>query len=356
MTWVKEFSRSASNLLKGQVLEGFQPLDFYHFFPLWYDLWIARISQAITKLDLESRHFNEIREILPPPSNMRAILMKLISSYHASHAENKEYYLKDYKLVANFFARLLKESCPDDPFALKSNPFQTKSEIDGLIKNIKWNKADIQYARKIGRLITAVGSFVHGLYNDLVTDLGWDAYGPYHLESKQIFLIRHFPNLRPKELWPKRYLASAKEIIIYTVYSGVELEISFVGCHTISHGLSPVEGMKKFAVSADKKPLDAITIDNLIDEFSFKATEIYKEIRQLDFEDLKSLVMKQECYQLKMLFDQAGIDWRPTDEMISRIKNKPLLRNIFPHGKLIKTTTEFEKIFGICEFEKSVLE
>jgi len=351
MSWIKEFSKSASNVFKGQVLEGFQPLDFYHFFPLWYDLWVASIAHAIKKLDLESKHFSEIKGILPPPSNLRAILIKLIPSYHAKPTENK----KDYKSVANFFARMLKESCPDDPFALKSNPRHTNSEIGTFISHIKWNKADIQSARKIGQLITAAGSLVHGLYNDVVTDLGWDVYGPYTLKSNQVLLIRHFPNLRPKELWTEKLLANVKEVVIYAIYENVLWKISFVGCHTISKGQSPVAGMKKFAVRADGEFLKIDEINNLVDEFSIKATEIYKQIRKMNFEKLKLLVMKQECYQFKKLFDKAKIDWQPTDEMIARVKNKPLLQGIFPHGKLIETIKEFEKIFGIDEFEREIL-
>jgi len=351
MSWIKKFSKSASNIFKGQVLEGLQPLDFYHFFPLWYDLWVANIAQAIKKLELESKHFSEIKEILPPPSNMRAILIKLIPSYHAKRVENK----KDYKSVANFFARMLKESCPVDPFALKSNPRHTKSEIGTLISNIKWNKADIQSARKIGQLITAAGSLVHGLYNDVVTDLGWDVYGPYTLKTNRALLIRHFPNLRPNELWPKKLLSNTKEVIIYAIYEDVAWRISFVGCHTISKGQSPVVGMKRFAIYADGEFLQTEEISNLVDEFSVKATEIYKQIRKMDFENLKLLVMKQECYQLKGLFDKAGFDWQPTDGMMARIKNKPLLKGIFPRGKFIETTEEFEKIFGIDEFEREIL-
>lgn len=351
MSWIKEFSKSASNIFKGQVLEGFQPLDFFHFFPLWYDLWVTNIAQAIKKLELESEHFNEIREILPPPSNIRAILVKLIPSYHANPTENKE----DYKLLANFFARMLEESCPDDPFALKSNPLHTSAEIDALITITKWNKADVQSARKVGQLITAAGSLVHGLYNDVVTDLGWDVYGPYFLGPNQTFLIRLFPNLQPEELWPEKFLASVKEIIIYAIYEGVDWNISFVGCHTISNGQSPVIGMKKIAVYADGEFLKVDKINNLINELSIKATEIYKQIRKMDFEKLKLLVMKQECYQLKKLFDKTGVGWQPTDEMIARVKNKPLLQGIFPRGKLIETMGEFEKIFGIGEFEKEIL-
>jgi hypothetical protein len=350
MSWIKDFSKSASNLSKGQTLKGYQPLDFYHFFPLWYDLWIKNIALIIRKLQLEKKHFLEIRNLLPPPSNIRAILIKLIPSYFAGKAKNKT----DYKLVANFFARILKEGCPKDPFALKTNLLHSNSEITNIIKNIKWIDANIQTASKIGQIITAAGSLVHGLYNDLVTDFGWDVYGPYAIK-KQTLLIRHFPNLKPKELWPKKNLANIKELYIYTIYENIEWTTNFVGCHTTSKGKSPVISMKKFAVIADKKQLDLIEINNLTNKLATKATNIYNEIKSMNFEDLKSLVMKQECYQLKILFDKAKINWEPTNEMILRTKNKPLLKNIFPLGKFIKTTKEFNNIFGINKFEKEIL-
>ncbi|MFA5051637.1 MAG: hypothetical protein WC544_01075 [Patescibacteria group bacterium] len=351
MTWIKEFSKSAASLFKGQVLEGFQPLDFYHFYPLWYDVWMSNIAKVIKKLNLATKNFNEIREILPPPSNMRAILIKTITAYYANPVVNKQ----NYELVSNFFARLLTESCPDDPFALTSNPLHDNSEIAYLVKQIEWSKADTQSARIIGQCITAIGSFVHGIYNDLVTDFGWDAYGPYALPSNQTLLIRSFPNLQPRELWPEIYLSSINNITIYSAYEGVDWAISFVGCHTISKGRSPVQGMKKFAVYADGKLLDINQISMLTDELAVKAADIYKIIHKMDFEKLKLLVLKQECYQLKKVFDKAGINWLPTGEMAARIENKPLLKNVFPHGKLIKTTAEFENIFGINTFQKEVL-
>ncbi|MFA6524877.1 MAG: hypothetical protein WCT33_01245 [Patescibacteria group bacterium] len=351
MSWINEFTKSASSLFKGQILAGFQPLDFSHFLPLWYALWITNIAHTIKILDLESKHFDEINEILPPPSNMRAILVKLIPAYYANPTKNK----KDYNIVANFFARMLKECCPNDPFALKSNTIHTSTEIISLVSNINWNNADIQSARKVGQLITATGSLVHGLYNDLVTDLGWEVYGPYISTIKQTLLIRLFPNLQPKELWPEKYLASMKEITIYATYEDVEWNISFVGCHTISNGKSPVEGMTKYAIYGDGKKLNLINTENLIDELSKKATDIYSNINSMSSENLKLLVMRQECYQLKLLFDEAGIDWQPTAEMIEVVKSKQILHGVFPRDKFIESTEEFKKIFGIDVFEKEIL-
>ncbi|MBU1037369.1 hypothetical protein KKF32_05115 [Patescibacteria group bacterium] len=355
MSWIKPFSKATFKVFAGQVLEGFQPIDFFHFFPLWHDLWVAKITEIIKKLNLGNKHFKDIKYLLPPPSNIRAILLKLIASYHASSIKNKN----EYKLVANFFAKILQESCTNDPFSLTSNPYHSKEEIRDLVQTIPWKEADTTIARKIGQLITAVGSLVHGQYNDVVTDLGWETYGPYqiqHLKQNYTLLIRHFPNLAPKELWPQKYLASAKELIIYALYQDVKWEIYVVGCHTVSKKGNPVTGMKKYAVIADDKTVSQEKMIEFIKESSNKAEAVYQEIKGMDFEQLKLMVMTQECYQLKLLFDKADINWKPTKEMLERIKNKPLLKNIFPHGKFIETADEFMKIFGVKKFAKEVLQ
>ncbi len=353
MHWINQFTEGTFGLFAGQVIEGFQPLDFYHFFPLWYDLWLKRVVLAIRTLDLENKSFQEIRHLLPPPSNIRAILIKIVPTYQGYQEKNVE----EIRLVTNFLARMLLESCPQDPFAISSNPYHTKDEVDSIVKNIKWTDADVKQARTIGQLITAVGSLVHGLYNDVVTDFGWDVYGPYSIilnNNEHSFLIRHFPNLSPLELWPQDYLASVKEVIIYAAYQGIEWEISSVGCHTISKSGAPVQGMRKFAVMADGKYLSLDNIRDLVDEISKKAEAIYNEIYKTDFEQLKAKVMLQECYQFKAMFDAAGIDWQPTEEMKSRIRGKALLNNILPRGKMMTTIDEYKKLFGISRFAKEV--
>ena len=352
MSWIKDFSKSAITMFKGQVIEAWQPLDFYHFFPLWYDLWLSRVAQVITTLNLEFKSYSEIKNILPLPSTMRAILIKIIPSYYANPADSKN----DYRLVSNFFARMLQESCPEDPFAYSKNPFHSKTDINTIINSTSWDTVNPLVAKKIGQLITATGSLVHGFYNDLVTDLGWEAFGPYNLETGQELLIRFFPNLQPLEIWPEDFLASIKELTIYGIYQEVDWKINFVGCHTTSSGKTPVEGMKKISVYADGQVLNIEKLDNLINEFSEKAIKIYQKIRSMNLEEIKVLAMKQECYQLKKLFDQAGVEWQPTIEMQERVKNVPLLKNIFPQGKMIQTVEEFEEIFGIHKFRQEVLE
>jgi len=265
----------------------------------------------------------------------------------------------NHRQVANFLANSLLKICPDDPFAEKSSPCHRDEEIKRIIGDLKWGKSDVKIARQLGQLNAVAGSLVHGLYNDVVTDMSWDVYGPYSVNFKgedYIMLIRHFVNLAPHELWPEKYLASVKEIKIYALYQGVDWEINAVGCHTISKSGNPVEGLKQYVVLVDGHKVQGDELDDLIDEFAGKAENLYKEIKKMSLEEIKEKVLLQECYQLKKIFEAAKIDWRPTEEMLARVRNKPLLKNIYPLDKLITSVEEFDEIFDVKKFTEEVLE
>lgn len=354
MSWIDEFAKGSFSLYSGNTLSAFQPLDFFHFYPLWYDLWLARIVEAMKKLQVENKHYQDLKHALQTPSNMRAILQKLIPTYKGLTNKN----IQHHKLVGDFFARMLEEACPADPFGKHTNQCHTAEEINDLYTTLTWQEADIPVARKIGQLLTAAGSLVHGQYNDVVTDMAWDTYGPYKITERgqdYTLLIRHFPNLAPKELWPQNFLASITDLKIFALYQNVEWEIACVGCHTIAKSGNPVEGLKKYAILADGKPLTMDQVNKIITELSQKAEAIYKQIRTLDMEQLKQLVMLQECYQLNKLFAAAKMDWRPTEEMTERIKNKPLLTGVVPLGTLMTDLEFYKKEFGLNKFAEEVL-
>lgn len=352
MSWIKSFTHSSFNLFAGNILDAFQPLDFFHFYPLWHDLWVKRIVIVIKSLDLESKKFQEIKHLLPPPSNMRAILQKLIPCYQGVKEKN----IEEYRLVTNFFARMLVESCPNDPFAMNSNIAHSDLEIGEMIKNIQWQSGDSCSAKKIGRLITAAGSLVHGLYNDLATDFGWEAYGPYTVGEKENILVRHFPDLQPLDLWSENFVAPIKDLVIYSWYENVEWEISFVGCHTLVKNGDQIAGLKKFAVVADGRLLSIEETVFLVELLAKKAETLYKEIRTKDIEEIKKMVLRQEHYQLKKMFDAAGLDWNTTAEIHVRVENKPLLSNLLPRGKILVSVEEYKEEFGIKYFAKEVLD
>ncbi|GEM_PF-2048740 len=352
-SWIQDFAKGSFLLTQGQSIDGYQPLDFFHFFPMWYDLWVERIASVIDELHLEEKSFSELKHLLPSPSNIRSILIKMFPSILGKTFFPRE----EYKKVAQFFARMLKEGSLEDPFACKKNIIHSEEELKEFLQKISFENGNPENAKIFGQLITALGSHVHGLYNDVVTDFGWDAYGPYeiHFENEPYaFLIRHFSHMMPEELWPQEFLLSQKEIFMFGLYQGVKWEIGYVGCHTIPTIGSPIQGLKKFAIIADGKALNEKEIFELKEEAAWKATSLYQEIHKFDFESLKEKTMLQECYQLKKLFDASKYDWKPTQEMLVRIEGKPLLSSIIPKGIFMETLEQHIEIFGIRKFAKEI--
>ncbi len=350
MHWIERYNKGIYQIYAGNTIEGFQPLDFFHFLPMWYDLWIERIIVVMDKLDVERKSYQELREFLPTPSSLRSLLQKIMPGYQAFVIKNPT----NCRRVTDFFARMLMEACPGDPFAENSSPYHTNDEVSDILRNSQWQEGSVAAARLCGRLIAAAGSMAHGIYNDVVTDYGWDTYGPYQLGDEKELLIRHFPNLQTPELWPERFRASVKEVLIYGWYQGVRWKISGVGCHTLVKKGSPITGLKKYLITADGRPLSVPAIEALTGELIGKAEILYRKIRKKNFEELKQMVLLQECFQLKKLFDAAGIDWRPTPEMIARIENNPLLTGLIPHGKMVGSLAEYVEMFGIDTFAREV--
>ena len=75
----------------------------------------------------------------------------------------------------------------------------------------------------------------------------------------------------------------------------------------------------------------------------------------MNFEQLKEMVIMQECYQFKGLFEAVGMDWRPTDEMMERIKGKELIKDQFPLDLIIDNIEDYKELLGLNEFEKELL-
>jgi hypothetical protein len=355
MSWIKEFTEGTFSLFSGNTPDAFQPIDFFNFYPLWYDLWIDRTAAIIKQLDLEHKSFQEIEKLLPGSSSILALPQKISVSYKYFINKNPE----NCKIVCDFAARMLMEGCPGDPFKSISNPCHTPEQVNQILSGTQWQTGDPIIGKALGKLIAASGSLVHGLYNDLATDYGWDTFGPYRVnhESKNYeLLIRSFPDLSPGPLWDSELLPSQKTVTIYGLYEGVEWQINGVGCHTTILKGSPVTGLKKYAVIGDGKSLGLEEINLLVAELSEKAEDIYKKIGTKNFEDLKNMVMWQECYQLNKLYDAAGVDWRPTQEMLDRIKNKPLTEGAVPHGIMVSTLEQYKNLYNIRYFAKEVLD
>ncbi|MEW6407512.1 MAG: hypothetical protein AB1465_02370 [Patescibacteria group bacterium] len=349
--WIDQYARASYQLFSGNVLEAFQPLDFYHFFPLWYDLWLDKIYVAIQKIKKEETSLNKIVKYFPPPTSVRSFFKKIVSSF--PHLSRQEVF--KFKEIVSFLYNVLKHQCKKDIFAQNSNIIHTPAEINDILKNIKWQKSDKESAQNLGQLCMGIGHLINGLYNDVVTDVSWDVYGPYNISKKfknkkTILLIRDFPNLKPIELWPETQAVKKikyKEIKIYTIYKNLNCHIGYIGCHTTFSGGQVTGNMLKYAIIVDGKyKNDLGEIRKLKDYFLRLAVEQWPRLKNLSFEKLKQKVLLQECYQLQRFFEFLKIDWQPTEEMKERIKDKPLLSGIYPRSRIINFK-EYCEYFGV---------
>lgn len=353
MNWIDEFAEASFSLYSGNTLSAFQPLDFFHYYGLWYDLWLRRVAKAMDALDVERKSYQELRHLLPTPSSMRALLQKAIVAY-IGKSESPDL----YRRYTSFIVRMLREACPSDPFGKTSTPLHSEREVGELVAHTAWEKGTPGAARALGKLLASTGSLVHGLYNDVVTDFGWDAYGPYPTEKDGgpfTLLIRYFPDLQPG-LWSETLEAPVRTIEIRQLYmSDVKWSIGCVGCHTLLIEGDPIHGLAHFAAYADGRPISLKKINELTAELAIRGEAIYREIRTKDFEQLKEMVMLQECYQLKKLLDAAGVDWTPTEEMKAAVQGKPLLTGLFPTEQLLTNLDDYKEAFGINRFAREVV-
>lgn len=293
-------------------------MDFYHFYPLWHDLWLDHIYEGIQRFNSKDLSLEKSIAIFPPPSSTRVIPLKIITTF--PHLKN--YDKKKFVTIVNFFLDVLRIQCKRDIFSLNSNISHADKEISQIISEINFQKPSEKIASK--------------------------SFGP-----KTILVIRDFPNMKPVELWPEIKDYKYKKIRIYNVYKDVEFKIFFVGCHTISKG-DLVKNLISYSLVVDGKNIrDANEISKLKDYYLNLATEHYLRVKSLksDFEKLKEKILLQECYQLHEFFNFLGMEWRPTKEMITRIKNKELYKNLYTYGKLL-SFEEYCKEFGVNTLKK----
>lgn len=337
--WIDDYAKASYQLFAGNVLKAFQPLDFYHFYPLWYDLWLDRIYQAIKKFRSMKYDISKAVKNFPVPSSSRAVLQKFIIIFPNLTNQKTD----QFKEIINFFVEVLENTNKEDVFAYKKNIIHDSNEVQDILKKIELRKATRESAQEIGRIILGMGSLVNGLYNDVVTDMGWDSYGPYDVTEEMkgresILLIRHFPNLKPIELWPE-YLEirdyKFKDVKIYTIYKDIECRINWLGCHPTFNG-SLVDNMVQYALLVDGKFINDLEKIKEIKNYYLKlASDQYLRVKQMNFEQLKQKALLQECYQLHTFFEFLGMDWWPTKEMINRVEGKELFRGLYPTGELI---------------------
>lgn len=341
--WIDEFADAFYSSFQHHDVRAHMPFNGWDFYPLFADFLIQKIDTALTRIQDKQLKIPEIIEKLPNHASMRFVFSEISLCLKTAKASNST-----VQRIGDFFARVLALSVNDD----KDNPWISNKvrifeNVNRLVREKKFAKATKMHAQEIGKIIAGCATLGHGLYNDFCVDITYDVYGPYdtsHIFGKgTCLIIRSFPDLSPTLLWPRRKFLHTS-INIYTIYKNIHSESTFVPCQML-YRENLHEHLTHFAVEIDGKFVTELADLEAIRKPLLKmASELYADYLSLGFEKQKRFWLYQFGYQLKKLFDLAGMDWRPSGEIIKRVRD----RNLIPTIKSYNIPrAEFYKKFGV---------
>ncbi len=355
--WIDQYTRSVYRLYQGMDFRTLEPLDVFHFHPLYSDLWIERFIKIFDKFKQLKYSVKDKINYFPVPSSIRAMLYFLIQHQENCRRQKINFNKEGYKKVLDFWLEALKIKMLDDTFAQNKNIGHSAEQINDMIALLPWQKGAPAASSQLGRLYLACSNLVNGLMNDWCTDFGIEVWGPYDVSKyygpNSILVIREFPNLKPESLWLHARQYPYRRILIYSVYKNVELDIQYIGCHTVFKG-DLKKGLVKYAVVADGQAInDPAELEKIIQTYLSAAQEQYVLIKKMDFENLKQKILDQEHYQLFNLSKLVGIDWLPDKTIKSQVRGKQLLKDFYPLSYPDDISlAEVSRIFGIDSLKK----
>ncbi|MCW6159490.1 MAG: hypothetical protein LVQ95_00150 [Candidatus Micrarchaeales archaeon] len=322
MDWIDEFLASWEAVEKTTDWRTAQPFSCDALDAYFYDIVIDNFLAAIGRVKPDS----DLQRIFPGPGNVRNQLVILLA-YSKLYHIRKEERMK----ILKFMHMVLRTYSPRDPFAYKHTAFMLKkSEIFAIVNKIEWQEADPDISREVGKLSISLASLAYALYTDATPSLGSDFHGPYDVSSKFgrgcVILARDYYNLKPTELWPDSEKYKYKSIVIYAVYKDVKVNCDFYGNFIADKNL--IQNLTYFGIIANGKQVKGIKRIKALREYIGKLVVERSRINsRMSFEQVKRKFMETEVLPYKNLFAFSKIDWKPTPEMIRRIKGKKLLKN-----------------------------
>ncbi len=344
--WIDEYAEAFYSSFQQHDVRAHMPFSGWDFYPLFADLLVRKVHEAILALEQKGLTAADVIENLPNHASMKFKFPELILSLKSANAEPEV-----AKKVSDFFVEAIRARADGKELWL-NNKLRMHDGVR-LAQEKKFVPGNREHASEIGKIITGCATLAHGLYNDFCPDTSYDVYGPYDVSDAygegSTLIIRSFADLAPREVWPDKKLPY-KRITVYTVYRGLSMRPTFVPCQMVLEQ-NPHDHFTHYQVEIDGRFV--IDIDELkkIRETILKlGSELYVEYQSLGFEKHKELWLWQHGYQLKGLFDAARMDWKPSQEMLGRVKGKELIPTIATYQMPRK---EFYEKFGIEYLKQS---
>ena len=349
-TWIEEFGDAVYQSLQHHDVNAHLPFNGWNFYPLFAELWVEKVYKAIKLIQEKGIRPEEVIDQLPNHMSMKFKFVELTYCFHLTSIP-----VEKVRAISDFFLAAVRARTLGEPLWL-NNKINTYADVDAIIEGHHLVHGDRTRAQEMGKIITGCGTLAHGLYNDFCPDLSYDVYGPYDASKEYgdgaIMLVRWFGDLNPHELWPQKTFPFNK-IVVYSIYTGMKIEPTFVAAQMLSSG-SFIDTLTHFQVEVDGRFVTTLGELKAVRELLLQtASEHYAEYQSMGFEEQKTMWLRQMSYQLKGLFDVAGLRWEPSQEMIDRVKGRQLVPTIDSYN--IPRDEFFEK-FGIAYLKHAYTE
>lgn len=320
--WIDEFAKAFHNAFAKMVPITWGPVNADTVVSSLNGAFISRVHEAIIKIKKKGYKIEEVAKTFSCPSTIRIAFPFLIWEYQSSEPKNKA----QFREVAEYIIKILSCLAKKDIFAYESNIAHSDKEIKTILDKTDWQTGNSQIARELGKLYNSVASLVFSLYGDFFPQDSHEIYGPYNASKKPgentILIIKHFPKIKPVEIWPEIKRLKYSDVKIFQVFKNVKFRCEMVGMHSIYQG-DIINNLVAYFVVADDVPQNSIEkIKKLSDYFAEIATEQSIAYEDLSKEERKIKILEWQCYQFVDFFKLADMDWRPTKEMLEAIKDK----------------------------------
>jgi len=323
------------------------PFNAFRFYPLYFNVWLDKIYQAIILTNRRKYGSGKIIKAMPAYGSLKYIFYTLVNM-----AGYFDYDVKRAKVIFDFFVKIMQSISADkNIFNEYENILRTPSQLKPIIAGLKKVSGE-QEKKTLAKFIGILAMYNHALYNDFSTEFGYSIEGPYQLNAEEQLVIRHFPNLNPKELWPSLAGIKLSNIVVCSIYKNIRLKMRFTTTHLITKD-NYQDKLAKYLIFINDKPmLNSNKLFALTTKIAERTAQIYQEQKKLNFERTKIKFLTQQAYELKGLFDLAGLNWRPGQELLNKVRNKKLksggiIKMSYPANK-----KEYEDYVGVSYLKK----
>lgn len=314
--WVDDFAQARYRSEVDSSPLSWGPIDSFVLPKFYEDAFANKLYQAIGILEQKKVSKEIVARSFSTVSALRTGISFLTADYAWTRKKDKEKFRK----IFDYLLDLLKIRVPKDIFSLNSNLAHSTAEVEQILQEVQWGEANKEVAQLIGRLNVSLASLVFALFGDLYPQDSNETYGPYYLAGHETLIIRQFPEIKPVELWSNTKDFKYSNVKVYLIYQRIQFRTSFIGMHLVSSG-DVISGLKRYAIQIDDRWFNSEKeIKNLTEYFAQIAVEQSQILEKTDFEHLKIKALEWVGYKYKGMFELAGMDWRPGQDLLAKIK------------------------------------